>query len=149
MLKVSHRQHGVKLLFIKILDKWGTIAHIYDDLGEDIYKNRVCVLTSCQGIIYEVVKICVYDLIFCVRIKEAPGWIPTFLSGGFKSGGRVNDDFCNNEEQGSIHSFQEKEECSLDPFGIYDILDKMNAEEANVLNLYAQESLWSDIANNI
>lgn len=55
-----------KDVFQKILSRWCTIVHIDDDLREYIYKNRVCVLTTCQDIIYDVVKVCVDDSFFSV-----------------------------------------------------------------------------------
>ncbi|CAI9274338.1 unnamed protein product [Lactuca saligna] len=61
-----------KGVFHKIVEKWGSIAHIDDDLGEDVYKKRLCVLNSCQDIISEVVKVWLDDMSFNVRIKEAP-----------------------------------------------------------------------------
>lgn len=67
-----------KEAFRKILAKWGSIVHIDDALGEDVYKNRICVLTNFQNIIFDVLKVKVDDHVFSVRIKEAPGWIPSF-----------------------------------------------------------------------
>ncbi|CAI9274796.1 unnamed protein product [Lactuca saligna] len=43
----------IKEPFRKILSKWGTIAQLDDDIGEDIYKKRICILTSNQSIISE------------------------------------------------------------------------------------------------
>ncbi|CAI9269126.1 unnamed protein product [Lactuca saligna] len=67
--------------FQKIIARWCTIVHIDDDLREYIYKNRV---------------------------KEAPGWTPSFPPGGFKSGVNASDGIGNNVDKGSVHSFQKK-----------------------------------------
>ncbi|CAI9293191.1 unnamed protein product [Lactuca saligna] len=53
--------------FRKILAKWGIFAHLEDDLGEDVYKNRVFILTNFQGIISEDVKIKVDDNVYTIQ----------------------------------------------------------------------------------
>lgn len=57
-----------KTAFRKIMAKRGSIVHLDDNLGEDVYKSRVCVcvLTSHFGIILEVVKISVDSIIFSI-----------------------------------------------------------------------------------
>lgn len=58
--------------FRKILAKWGSIAQMEDDLGEDVYKNRVCILTTSQNIISDTVRVRVDGNLFNIIIKEAP-----------------------------------------------------------------------------
>ncbi|CAI9276603.1 unnamed protein product [Lactuca saligna] len=41
----------------KLMNKWGSILRLDDSLGEDMYKNRICILTTFQRIISEVVKV--------------------------------------------------------------------------------------------
>ena len=46
-----------KSAFRKIVSKWGVVLHLDDALGEDVYKNRVCILTTHQNIISEALNI--------------------------------------------------------------------------------------------
>lgn len=55
----------------------GVVLHI-DYLGEDIYKNRLFILTSFEGIISDEVKVWVDDIVLKVRLKESHSWIPSF-----------------------------------------------------------------------
>lgn len=110
--------------FRKLMNKLGSIVHLDDALGEDVYKNRICILTAFQGIISEVVKVNVDDHILSVRIKEALGWTPSFSCDPTKTGfdnGNVHEHF---HEEGEVNAYCEKEEESNDPFGIYDTLEK-------------------------
>ena len=45
--------------------------HLEDGLGEDDYKNRLCILSSLQGIILDVLKVCIDDFVFSAKINEA------------------------------------------------------------------------------
>ena len=66
--------------FRKIVARWGSISQLEDDLGEDVYKNRVCILSSFQQIIYDRVKVRMDEVTFTVRVKEAPvGHLLLFL----------------------------------------------------------------------
>lgn len=56
-----------KVSFCKVLVKWGSAVHVENDHGEDMYKNRVCVLNSCHDIISEVVNVWVDGFPFGLR----------------------------------------------------------------------------------
>ena len=57
MLKDYLFLRGVKSLSGKTLSKWGTITQLDNDLGEDIYKNKICIMSSIQSIISLVIKV--------------------------------------------------------------------------------------------
>ncbi|CAI9260933.1 unnamed protein product [Lactuca saligna] len=111
--------------FRKILSRWGIIAQLDDDLGEDIYKNRICILTSIKTIISEVIKVCVYKITYWIRVNEAPGWTPSFVH-DFPSPELDNSDIQSSEHNNEHLQYAERnEEVSSDPFGIYDAIEKM------------------------
>lgn len=64
--------HGVKKLLERLWLKGVVLSILKMILGEDVYKNRICILSTFQGIISDVLKISVDDQMFSVRIKEAP-----------------------------------------------------------------------------
>ncbi|CAI9283608.1 unnamed protein product [Lactuca saligna] len=117
--------------FRKILSKWGTIAQLDDDLGEDIFKNRVCILTTIKTIISEVIKVRVDGIIHYIRVKEALGWTPSFVH-DFPVADLTESEL-QDSEQNEVNSYfsERNEEVSLDPFGIYDAIEKMKKDEAN------------------
>ncbi|CAI9281907.1 unnamed protein product [Lactuca saligna] len=81
-----------KEAFRKIFVKWGSIVHLEDELGEDVYKNQICILSTFQEIISEVFKISIDGQVFLVRIKEAFGWTPSFAWDNNKFGSeRISD----------------------------------------------------------
>ncbi|CAI9278083.1 unnamed protein product [Lactuca saligna] len=90
--------------FRHILAKWGSIAHLDDNIGEDVYKSCVCILTSFLRIISEVIKVSIDGEIFLIRIKEAPGWNPTFVCEFNKNS--------NNDSVDEFHRFQQDHEGS-------------------------------------
>ncbi|CAI9280983.1 unnamed protein product [Lactuca saligna] len=109
-----------KLAFRQILDKWGLIVHLDDNIGEDVYKSCVCILTSSFDIIFEVIKVIVDGEVFPILIKEALGWNPSFTwdsTNNHQGGIKAFDRF---EQEGSNDSIVGNEEASQDPFGIYD-----------------------------
>lgn len=61
----------IKVTFRKIVAKWGNIVHLDDNIGEDIYKSRVCILTSFFSIILEVVKVSVDGITFPITRLES------------------------------------------------------------------------------
>ena len=67
-----------KTAFRQVVAKWGSVVQLDDMLGEDLYKNRVCMITSYQDIISESMKVKVDGEIFILQVKEAPGWTPSF-----------------------------------------------------------------------
>ncbi|CAI9299312.1 unnamed protein product [Lactuca saligna] len=112
--------------FRHILAKWGSIAHLDDNIREDVYKSCVCIITSFLGIISIVIKVSINGEIFPIHIKEAPGWNPTFVC-EFNNIANDSVDAINRFEQeqdGSNDSLIDKEDVSLDPFGIYDVMKK-------------------------
>lgn len=98
--------------------------HLEDGLGEDDYKNRLCILSSLQGIILDVLKVCIDDFVFSAKINEALSWTPSFSSNIPKSGSKNIDVHGHFEEEGSFHSMHDKEDISCDPFGIYETMEK-------------------------
>ncbi|CAI9294632.1 unnamed protein product [Lactuca saligna] len=66
--------------FRRILSKWGSIVQMEDYVEEDVYKNHVCKLTTSQQIISYMVKVRVDGKLFNIRVKEAKGWTPSFVS---------------------------------------------------------------------
>lgn len=109
--------------------KWGSIVHLDDNIGEDVYKSRVCILTSYLDIISEVIKVRVDGEVFPIRIKEAPGWNASFtwdFINNHQGGIEAFDRF---EQEGSNDSIVGNEEASQDTFGIYDPLEKLDNEE--------------------
>ncbi|CAI9284173.1 unnamed protein product [Lactuca saligna] len=120
-----------KDLFRKILSRWGIIAQLHDDLGEDIYKNRICILTSIKTIILEVIKVCVDKIIYWIRVKEAPGWTPSFVH-DFPAPKLDNSNIQSSEHNDKHLQYAERnEEVSSDLFRIYDATKKMKVDEAN------------------
>ncbi|KAL4557075.1 hypothetical protein LXL04_035245 [Taraxacum kok-saghyz] len=116
----------------QIVARWGTVAHLDDSLGEDLYKNRVCMLTGYQGIISEVIKVRVDGDIFSIRVKEAPGWIPSFARPKPHETFKENEDerfFDNDYHDGPNEDNREDKEESEDPFGIYETMAKLQQEE--------------------
>lgn len=109
--------------FRKILSKWGAIAQLDDDLGEDIYKNRICILTTIQTIILEVIKVRVDGNIHWIRVKEPPGLTPSFVH-DFPAPELA-------ESEDNFNCSERNEEVSSDSFGIYDAIEKMKIDEAN------------------
>ena len=114
--------------FRLILAKYGSVAHLDDNIGEDVYKSRVCIITSFLGIISEVIKVSIDGEIFHIHIKEAPGWNPTFVC-EFNNIDNDSIDATHRFEQdedgsNSNDSLIDKEEASFDPFGIYDVMKK-------------------------
>ncbi|KAL4563118.1 hypothetical protein LXL04_027151 [Taraxacum kok-saghyz] len=121
-----------KSAFRQIVAKWGVVLHLDDDLGEDVYKNQVCVLTTHHHIISEALKIRVDGQMFVVRVKEAPGWSPTFAKGDPKqeTQNMEDDKVCEDELQEDLNADnEEEEEHSEDPFGIYKTMEKMKEVE--------------------
>lgn len=59
----------IKEAFRKIIAKWGNIVHLEDGLSEDVYKNRIGLMISFQGIISDVLKVSFDDQLLLVRIK--------------------------------------------------------------------------------
>lgn len=92
----------------KIIAKYGCNVRLDDGSGEDVNKNGICVLSSYQGIILDVLKIRVDDIRFSVRIKEAPGWTPSFSCDILKAGFENVDECGNFEEEGKFQYFHEK-----------------------------------------
>ena len=95
--------------------KWGYIVHLNGNLEEDVYKSRVCVLTSQLDIILEVVKISVDDTFFPIRVKEASRWDPSF-SCDFSITKDGEDDGHVQNEEGSNDFLNEKDEDTNYPF---------------------------------
>ncbi|CAI9292934.1 unnamed protein product [Lactuca saligna] len=118
-----------KQAFKNILAKWGNILHLDDDLGENVYKKRICILSSFQEIISQVIKVSIDGQYFWVRIKQARGWTPSFTWEDKKASSENSNENCNALEDlvDNIHS--DNEEGSLDPFGIYETLEKMKGDE--------------------
>lgn len=65
--------------FRKIFSKWGSIVQLDDDLGEDVYKNRICMLSSFQDIIFDVIKVYVDGIMYSIRVKEVSWWTSSFV----------------------------------------------------------------------
>lgn len=125
------RRAWSKNSFRHILAKSGSIAHLDDNIGEDVYKSRVCIITTFLGIISEVSKVSIDGEIFPIRIKEALDWNPTFVC-EFNNIDNDNVDVIHRfdqEQDGSNDSLLDKEDVSFDPFGIYDVMKKMDNEE--------------------
>lgn len=120
-----------KQAFTNILTKWGNIVHLDDDLGRMFIKKRICILSSFQEIISEVVTISIDGQPFFIRIKEAPGWTPKF------AWETSNVSLENSKERGNVFENQDensqcdKDEGSYDPFGIYETIEKMNEDGSN------------------
>ncbi|CAI9283437.1 unnamed protein product [Lactuca saligna] len=103
-----------------------------DYVGEDVYKNRVCILTTAQQIISDTVKVRVDGKLFNIRIKEAPGCTPSFVSDTPKSdpeGCEERNVLDGNDNDTGTNSSTGNAEESLDPFGIYETMERMKAEE--------------------
>ncbi|CAI9278348.1 unnamed protein product [Lactuca saligna] len=117
--------------FRKIISKWGTIVHLDDNLGEDIYKNMICILSSFQTIISDVIKVRVEGVTYSIRVKEAPGWTPSFVH-DFPAP-ELNESELPDQDQneGQSHYFDGNEDISSDPFGIYDVIENMKMDELN------------------
>ncbi|KAL4565601.1 hypothetical protein LXL04_029703 [Taraxacum kok-saghyz] len=99
-----------KSAFRQIVSKWGVVLHLDDDLGEDVYKNQVCVLTTHHHIISEALKIQVDGQMLVVRVKEAPGWSPTFAKGDPKQDTQnmEDDKVCEYELQDDLNADNEE-----------------------------------------
>lgn len=112
--------------FKKIIPKQGVIAQLEDSLKEDVYKNRICVLTTLQNIIYDVVSVRVDGILFKVRFNEAPGWTPFIcdLHQENLDGSELKDNQDNGEGN---YSLSGHEDISSDLSGIYDTMEKMKA----------------------
>lgn len=117
--------------FRKILSRWGIIAQLDDDLVEDIYKNRIYILTSIKTMILEVIKFGVDKITYWIRVKEALGWSPTFVH-DFPALELDNGDIQSSEQNDEhLHYAERNEEVSSDPFGIYNAIEKMKVDEVN------------------
>ncbi|CAI9276659.1 unnamed protein product [Lactuca saligna] len=118
--------------FRLILAKWGSIAHLDDNIREDVYKSRVCIITPFLGIISKVIKVSIDGEIFPICIKEAPGWNPTFAC-EFNNIDNDSVDVIHRFEQdhnSRNDSLTDREDISLDPFGIYDVATKLTVAQA-------------------
>ncbi|CAI9264496.1 unnamed protein product [Lactuca saligna] len=114
--------------FKKILSKWGTIAQLDDDLGEDIYKNRIYILTTIQTIISEVIKVRVGGIIHLIRVKEARGWTPPFVH-VFHAPDMVESELQETKQnEENSYCSERNEEVSSDPFSIYGAIEKMKKD---------------------
>lgn len=111
--------------FRKIIAKQGSISHLDVDLGEDVYKNRFCVLTSFQGIISEEVSIHVDGIFFTVQIKVAQGWLQLFSFDFAKTTYENCDAQGPFEEDESLHQKDDHDVQSDDPFDLYETLENM------------------------
>ena len=121
-----------KAAFRKIIAKWGNVMHLDDMLGEDLYKNRVCMLTTYQHIISDTIKVSVDGEFFTVRVKEAPGWTPSFAKGDPpEENNGIQDEplFDNVSNEGGNDVNGEEKDISEDPFGIYETIEKLKQEE--------------------
>lgn len=102
-----------------------------DNLGEDVYKNCVCILSNSQNIISDMVKVRVDGKLFTIRIKESPRWT-AFVIDNLKvelDGCEGGFSFGNNDNEDGNTSLNGKDEESLDPFGIYETMEQMKEEE--------------------
>ncbi|KAL4565680.1 hypothetical protein LXL04_029783 [Taraxacum kok-saghyz] len=89
---------------------YGTVMHLDDDLGEDVYHNRVFMMTSVQHIISESLKVRVDGKTFVVRVKEASGWTPSFAKRDVQPDGFDQEDDKLSPEEEQDGSFGDQTE---------------------------------------
>lgn len=89
----------------------------------------ICILSFIQTIISEVIKVHVDGDTYWIRIKEAPGWTPTFVHD--LPAPELADYEIQDNDQNEVHSHyaERNEEVSSDPFGIYDAIEKIKVDE--------------------
>lgn len=113
----------------KIIAKWNTLSHLDDDLGDGVYRNCICILTSFQEIILEVIKIQVDGTFFLIRIKEASGWTPFLHPNCQRQLLKIVRPMVLLKKRMMFIPCMIKEERSEDPFGIYETLENMQKDE--------------------
>lgn len=86
--------------------------------------------------------------LFSIQVKEAPGWTPLFVFGCSKVGYDVNDDNDLLEEEGRVHSLNDNENHSSDPFCIYDIIEKMKEQDLMGEATFGKDGLNSHVHEN-
>lgn len=100
-----------------------------------IKTEYVCILTTFQSIISDVVRVRVDGEVFMVRVKEALGWAPSFIYDIPQQKEEDCDSIDQQDKVGSNCSLGDNGDNSLDPFGIYDTIAKMNEAEISKTKL--------------
>ena len=95
-----------KSTFTKFLAKWGDIMIMSNDLGENLYSNRVGVRTGFNNIISEVVQAKVDGIVFQIRVKEVVGWNPSFVPDHSQS-------YVSGDDDGYDHAFHDDDGNSM------------------------------------
>ncbi|GJX84645.1 putative RNA-directed DNA polymerase, eukaryota, reverse transcriptase zinc-binding domain protein [Tanacetum coccineum] len=160
---------SIKSSFRKILAKWGDIVVMKDELGENIFINRVGVLTEVTSLIFDVVKVKVDGTIFSVRIKEVVGWNPTFAPDTITSESEEEVEYKDGiyDDDGNSPHFSDGEDGDLletnrttledddntkdhssDPFGIYDTMARMDKNEGLKKDDENTEDAGSGVGND-
>ncbi|GJX27559.1 nucleotide-binding alpha-beta plait domain-containing protein [Tanacetum coccineum] len=135
--------------FKKIASRWGVLLDSEDDEDTHFHSKRLCISTRTRHNVFETFKIVYKGSVFWIRAKEAPGWVPEFVDDsddeidsvveipvtdgdapvntvrGEPSDSEFVADTVFSESNGHHDTHSE------DPFKLYDLLNKRNAQDMN------------------
>ncbi|GJZ65732.1 hypothetical protein Tco_0622428, partial [Tanacetum coccineum] len=120
-------------------NKWGEALDIEDNFGSSFARKRLCILTKQPESILEKFKVIFKGKVFVARAKELFTWNPSFLEP--KESVYTSDDECNVDGVSETIFSDNVDECNVDghgketdkhqsedPFGFYDLLNKLPAK---------------------
>ncbi|GJV37618.1 nucleotide-binding alpha-beta plait domain-containing protein [Tanacetum coccineum] len=162
--------------FKRIASRWGVLISVDDEEESCFHSKRLCVHTSNSRSISEDFKIIFRGKVHWIRAKETPGWVPDFANaiGDDESDDDISNDngdknhspniFGDEEEvkDDQEHQFKEDpneddiveegeikiaEEKSVDPFGIYTILNNniKNTKGTGISSSYSHPPGFSHV----
>ncbi|GJY78645.1 RNA-directed DNA polymerase, eukaryota [Tanacetum coccineum] len=64
--------------FARISSIWGSLLHDEDEDASHFHRKRLCIKTTIEENIFDIVKIIVKGKVFFIRVKELTWWAPNF-----------------------------------------------------------------------
>nr|GFA17458.1 RNA-directed DNA polymerase, eukaryota, nucleotide-binding alpha-beta plait domain protein [Tanacetum cinerariifolium] len=135
----------------KIVSQWGSLSDVEDVFDASWPFKKVCVVTKPHTIINDKIKIIVKGKIYWIRVKELKAWTPDFNNEFYVSSSsdedsvdgedinlqqmkdldHVSESSCmkQNVEFENHDNINKHGTQSVDPFGIYEILNKKKDQE--------------------
>ncbi|GJY01731.1 RNA-directed DNA polymerase, eukaryota, reverse transcriptase zinc-binding domain protein [Tanacetum coccineum] len=142
--------------FKRIVTRWGNLIDTNDSDGNCFHSKRLCLFTKSISNIYENFKIIFRGKVYWIRAKEVPGWTPDLvedsdeeelsdddsLEEGMKNLESEND--CSNSFEVPDTVFENeggsKKDSSVDPFGLYPLLNKKTKDKKHKESGLAQKA---------
>ncbi|GKC42639.1 hypothetical protein Tco_1060361 [Tanacetum coccineum] len=142
--------------FVRILSKWGSLVYDEDKDSPFFHRKRLCIKTFLENNIFKSFKITVKGKIFCIRAKEVPRWVPTFIENNDSDDESVEaksdgtQESANSEADSAVDVildtvFEHSEEGEIRP----DFLRRTIKPKTKLLNLMIRSKFMTFLAKNI